>query len=379
MTAMRTPARFAFRHARRWAGVHRREEVGQLQPPARRVGVALERDVRARVPVVREERVKADDARHDPAPLAPAPVELPETLERRLRPHGDRAAVAVGRDHVAEAPRRLSHQAGEDDVASVALEVEEGGLARLEQPRALQVLAQVVGVRAAEAREQGVPLGRGRLGEAAHALDARFFARSMLSVSSIGSGSARKTSPAVRRRIFASSQSDQLSRYQRSGRSARSRSASRGRSPAPSRSCPADAEPATLPLGVARRLLYQVGARADEAHLPPQDVDQLRQLVESRAAEPAADAGDADVALDDPERVSEIPCSLPTAIASGIIVRNFSIPKGRPSSPARGEMKITGRPESTRTATATPAYTGARRTRPAAAAATGSRTRFTAR
>ena len=142
----------------------------------------------------------------------------------------------------------------------------------------------------------------------AHGLEARFLARSMLSSSSIGSGSGRNASPSVRRTILASSQSDQLSMYQRS-------SSKRSAQEIESRPCTC-AQP-VLPFPVAGSLLDNVRPRADEAHPAGDHVDELGQLVEARPPEPAADAGDARVVLDDPEGVLRQPLLLADADGVG--------------------------------------------------------------
>ena len=49
-------------------------------------------------------------------------------------------------------------------------------------------------------------------------------------------------------------------------------------------------QPPRLLTSVVRGLLDEIGARTDEAHLAEQHVRELRQLVEARAAQPAARA-----------------------------------------------------------------------------------------
>ena len=245
--------------------------------------------------------------------------------------------------------------------------------------RALEVLGQVVDVRAAEAREEVVPGGRLDLGEPGHVLEARFFARSMLSASSTGSGSGRKISPTVRTRIFASSQSDQLSRYQRSQlEPLRPRDRVAAVHLRPAGDAGADVQAPPLALVIARRLLDEVGARADEAHLPAEDVDELRQLVQPRAAEPAARARDPRVALDDSEGV----LGDPLLAADGDRVRDHRAELEHPEGPALqagARRDEDDRPAGVQeTATARPAYSGLRTTSPTPAA-TGSSTRLSAR
>ena len=60
-----------------------------------------------------------------------------------------------------------------------------------------------------------------------------------------------------------------------------------------------DVETVALVLVVLLDLIAKCRARADHAHVPAQDVPELRQLVDRRAAEDAADARDAPVALVD--------------------------------------------------------------------------------
>ena len=59
-----------------------------------------------------------------------------------------------------------------------------------------------------------------------------------------------------------------------------------------------DLEPAALARGVVVDLVLDRRPRADDRHLAAQDVDQVRQLVEREAAQQAADAGDARIALE---------------------------------------------------------------------------------
>jgi hypothetical protein len=62
-----------------------------------------------------------------------------------------------------------------------------------------------------------------------------------------------------------------------------------------------DGQAAALALGVAVDLHLDGRARADDRHLSAHDVDQVRQLVERRAAQERPDARDAIVALVDGE------------------------------------------------------------------------------
>jgi hypothetical protein len=56
---------------------------------------------------------------------------------------------------------------------------------------------------------------------------------------------------------------------------------------------------------VVRDLRQHVRARPDQAHLPAQHVDQLRQLVQAGAAQEAAAAGDPGIVLHQAERVAD--------------------------------------------------------------------------
>src|ERR687887_2433174 len=67
----------------------------------------------------------------------------------------------------------------------------------------------------------------------------------------------------------------------------------------PARQARLDLEPAALSRRVALDLVGKRRARADQAHLPAQDVPELRDLVEREAAQKAADARDPRVALVD--------------------------------------------------------------------------------
>src|SRR5512133_265262 len=62
-------------------------------------------------------------------------------------------------------------------------------------------------------------------------------------------------------------------------------------------------EPPAILLVVVRHLLDEVGPRTDQAHLAQEDVDELRQLVEARAAEKPPAAGDTRVVRDDAVRI----------------------------------------------------------------------------
>ena len=64
-------------------------------------------------------------------------------------------------------------------------------------------------------------------------------------------------------------------------------------------------EPPPLVLGVVGGLLDEVGARADERHLPHEHVGELRQLVEARAPQPPPAARDPRVVRDDPVGIGE--------------------------------------------------------------------------
>ena len=183
---------------------------------SRRCGQRLDPNGPPGIALVGEERMEAKEGRDDAVGPAPVAVLLPELLRRRRGPGRDRPAVAVGRRDVeAVAGREVADDQREGDVAISAGEMQEHRSADLEDARSPGTRKQV-GVRAAEPGEQLVPGGRLDLDEPAHWLEARFLARSMLSVSSMGSGSGRKASPSVRRMILASSQRDQLSMYQRS-------------------------------------------------------------------------------------------------------------------------------------------------------------------
>src|SRR5204863_9896469 len=128
--------------------MHPGEQVAPpLEPPADRRRKELGPKRGRRLVVVREQRVKADEARADSAVRAPALVELVEALDRRLLADGDRPSVAVGSGHVEAAARNLAHEAGEDDVSARRREVQEGRPARVEQGCALHVLAQQVSIR----------------------------------------------------------------------------------------------------------------------------------------------------------------------------------------------------------------------------------------
>jgi hypothetical protein len=68
----------------------------------------------------------------------------------------------------------------------------------------------------------------------------------------------------------------------------------------------ADRQPSQLALGVLRDLVRQRRARPDDRHLPAQDVDEVRQLVERRAAQELADPRDARVALVDGQAGADV-------------------------------------------------------------------------
>src|SRR5512133_582113 len=98
-------------------------ELG-VERPGDRVGEPLDVDAGRRLPLVREQRMKADEGGDDARRAAPALVELVEVLDRWLGAYGDRPAVAVGRDRVQ--PARLAvdfaQDQREDDVAAVLRE-----------------------------------------------------------------------------------------------------------------------------------------------------------------------------------------------------------------------------------------------------------------
>ena len=101
-------------------------ELG-VERPGDRVGQPLDVHAGGRLPLVREQRVKADEGGDDARRAAPALVELVEALDRGLGAHRDRPAVAVGRDRVQPARPAvdLAQDQRENDVAAVLREVEE--------------------------------------------------------------------------------------------------------------------------------------------------------------------------------------------------------------------------------------------------------------
>ena len=66
------------------------------------------------------------------------------------------------------------------------------------------------------------------------------------------------------------------------------------------------AQPPVLPVFVLRDLARDRWARADQAHLAAQDVEQLRQLVQAGAPEEAADRRDARIALHLEQRAARL-------------------------------------------------------------------------
>src|SRR5439155_6665269 len=198
-------------------GVHAGQQVATIvESPADRRREELDAKFRRSLAMVREQRVKANEARHDAAVRAPAFVQLVEALDRRVLSHRDRAAVAVGSGHVEPAARNLPDEAGEEDVPAGPLELQEGRPPPIEQSRALHVIAEKIGVGTIERGEQLVPAERIDLHQrpladrGAHGPFA-VLARSAFSRSSSGFGSWRPSSVKVRTRIRASSRSDQWS------------------------------------------------------------------------------------------------------------------------------------------------------------------------
>ena len=134
-----------------------------------------------------------------------------------------------------------------------------------------------------------IPVGLVDLDQARHGLEARFFARSIFSSSSTGSCSARKSSPTVRTtdfRVQPERPVVEIPEVKLEALWPRDRIAPVYLRPAcdPGK----DGEPPALARLVGGGLLDEIGARADQAHLPRDDVDELRQLVEPRAPEKAA-------------------------------------------------------------------------------------------
>jgi NAD(P)-dependent dehydrogenase (short-subunit alcohol dehydrogenase family) len=138
-----------------------------VERPGDRVGQPLDVDAGGRLPLVREQRMKADEGGDDARRTAPALIELVEVLHRRLGTYRDRPAVAVGRDRVQPAwlAVDLAQDQREDDVAAVLREVEEQRPPALEQTGALDVAAEQVGVAAADPFQQRIPLLRRHLEE----------------------------------------------------------------------------------------------------------------------------------------------------------------------------------------------------------------------
>ena len=100
-------------------------EVG-VERPGDGVGQPLDVDAVGRLPLVGEQRMKADEGGDDARRAAPAVVELIEVFDRRLRANGHRTAVTVRRGRIQQASFALDlpQDQGEDDIAAVCRQVE---------------------------------------------------------------------------------------------------------------------------------------------------------------------------------------------------------------------------------------------------------------
>ena len=151
-----------------------------------------------------------------------------------------------------------------------------------------------------------------------------------------------------------SSRSDACSRYQRSssirsGQGSDARPLTCAQPVRPGR----DGEPPALAVGVVVDLDLQRRARPDQRHLAAQHVDQVRQLVDRRAAQERADAGDPRVALVDRHPGAHV-------LGAGDHRAQLDRPRTRARPCRRGAGgRSGGRGDSSRTASAASATTGA--------------------